>query len=74
MNCPTCGKAMKNLGNVSGMIMTSNPPQWTEVHTCDDCKIKTSVRVSAAVPPSYGYLKGYTEKQPPPVNLDASDN
>jgi uncharacterized protein YlaI len=74
MKCSTCDKAMKNLGNISGVVMTSNPPQWTEVYVCDECKIKIAVPVSGKVQPSYGYLNGYAEKQPPPANLDARDN
>jgi hypothetical protein len=44
-----CGKQMKNLGNVSGMIRASSPPQWTEVYVCHDCKIKKEIIVSGSL-------------------------
>jgi hypothetical protein len=31
---------MKNLGNLSGIVMASNPPQWTDIYVCDPCKIQ----------------------------------
>ncbi|MDA3815268.1 MAG: hypothetical protein PF549_02785 [Patescibacteria group bacterium] len=40
---------MKNLGNVSGMIRASSPPQWTEVYVCHDCKIKKEIIVSGSL-------------------------
>jgi hypothetical protein len=39
MNCPQCGNPMKCLGNLTGIVLTSNPPQWTDTYACDDCKI-----------------------------------
>jgi hypothetical protein len=56
-----CGRLMKNLGNVSGLVMTSNPLQWDEVWVCDDCKTKKTVRVTAASRPVAPDLSGFRE-------------
>ncbi len=45
MNCPKCDKPMRNLGNVSGVIRASFPPQWEEVYVCEECKVKKTVHV-----------------------------
>ena len=39
------GHEMTNLGNVDGIQFTSNPPQWDEVHVCDSCRERKTVRV-----------------------------
>ena len=39
MDCPKCKKPMVNHGNISGIILTSYPPQWTEVWVCENCKV-----------------------------------
>lgn len=44
MNCPNCNKPMKNLGNVSGVVLTSMPPQWDTVYVCEADKVKKTVR------------------------------
>jgi len=36
---------MKNIGNVNGVVFTSDPPQWDEVWICEKCKVKRTVRV-----------------------------
>jgi hypothetical protein len=36
---------MENLGNVSGRVLDSMPPQWDDVHVCLGCKIKRTVRI-----------------------------
>lgn len=36
---------MINLGNISNMVFTSNPPQWDEVWVCHTDKIRLAVRV-----------------------------
>lgn len=56
-----CGEIMENLGNVSNMTYTSNPPQWDEVYVCHKCKTKKTVRVHAQLPPDDSYLDNYTE-------------
>jgi hypothetical protein len=47
---------MKNMGNISGRVFTSNPPSWDELHVCDDCKLKKTVQVVAE-----GYVKDYSD-------------
>lgn len=47
--CPQCQNPMKNLGNVSGIVMTSNPPQWTDTYICEPCKWRKDIRVSGQV-------------------------
>lgn len=53
---------MKNLGNISGIVYTSYPCQWDEVHVCDDCKIKQTVRVGDKMPTNYLHISDYTEQ------------
>ena len=45
MKCPKCNKEMENKGNYNGVVFTSFPPQWDELHVCDNCKLKKTVRV-----------------------------
>ncbi len=47
MGCPCCGRDMENLGNVTGEVFLSNPPQWDEVWVCLHCKVKATLRVRA---------------------------
>ena len=61
MNCPKCNNEMRNLGNVSGIIYTSYPKQWDDVHVCDECKIKINERRHGTLPPNFDYLKDYTQ-------------
>jgi hypothetical protein len=49
MNCPQCSAPMKCLGNLSGIILTSNPPQWTDTYVCEDCKIRRDKPCSGTV-------------------------
>jgi hypothetical protein len=44
MFCPKCGRIMLSLGNVSGVVYTTAPPQWDEVFVCHPCRIKKTVR------------------------------
>ena len=46
MTCPECGLLMNNLGNLSGIIMTSYPPQWVDTYVCKPCKLRTEVHVT----------------------------
>jgi hypothetical protein len=43
--CPKCKKPMDNLGNLAGVVLLSNPPQWDETHVCHNCRVKTIRRV-----------------------------
>lgn len=45
IKCDTCKRDMKNLGNVKGVIYTSNPAQWDETYVCDTCRTKKEIRV-----------------------------
>ena len=45
MICPGCGKPMINLGNTSGVVYASLPPQWDETLVCQGCKTKKTIRV-----------------------------
>lgn len=54
MKCEKCQIEMTNLGNLSGVVMTSYPPQWDEVYVCDNCKIKKTVRVQPEYPDPTG--------------------
>jgi hypothetical protein len=56
--CPKCGKPMQNLGNLDGIVMTSNPPCWYDIWVCHECKVKTPVMASEnrlVVPDVSGY-------------------
>lgn len=44
MKCPKCGKEMKDLGNLSGIIYTTYPVQWDTTYVCEECKTKRVVR------------------------------
>jgi hypothetical protein len=35
---------MRNLGNLSGVIYTSNPAQWDDVYVCHYCRKKRYIR------------------------------
>ena len=58
MKCKN-GHEMKNLGNVSGVVLTSYPEQWDEVWICERCKEKKTVRVHAKMEVN---LSDYTER------------
>lgn len=62
MECPECRGPMENKGNVNGMVLTSNPPQWDETWICPVCKIKKVVRVSAPLV-THDYLEDYRSVQ-----------
>ncbi len=59
IKCSVCGEPMKNLGNVSGIVLTSYPEQWDDVYVCDKDNMKQVVRKRGQMPPNYGYLKDY---------------
>jgi len=58
MKCE-CGQEMKCLGNVSGLVMTSNPVQWTATYVCDTCKIRKDIRMHGVAIPPAPDLSGY---------------
>jgi len=64
MKCDKCQKEMKLLGNISGMIYTSYPPQWDEFYICENCKTKKTIREYGNTQPDYGFVKDYEELQP----------
>ena len=47
--CGVCNKPMKNLGNISCVVLASYPPQWDEVYICETDKTKKTVRVHGAL-------------------------
>ena len=53
---------MKNLGNISGIVLTSYPEQWDEVYVCDECKTKQTVREHGYMPPNYNHITEYKEQ------------
>jgi hypothetical protein len=59
--CKKCKKEMKNLGNVSGLVYLSNPPQWDDVYVCDNCKTKKKIREYGTPIIDYSYLEDYKE-------------
>lgn len=61
MNCPKCKEPMENLGNVSGITLTSYPPQWDEVYVCRKDKVKKTVRVHAQLPPDNSFVNDFKE-------------
>jgi hypothetical protein len=44
IKCLTCGEEMVCLGNTSGIVYTSYPPQWDVTYVCHKCKTKRTVR------------------------------
>lgn len=58
--CPKCGEPMENLGNVSGIVMTSMPPQWDEVLVCRKDRTKRTRRVHGTMPEQPN-LDGYKD-------------
>ncbi len=56
-----CGEKMENLGNISGLVYSSNPPQWDEVWICRTCKKKRTVRVYGELPEDYLWVRDYEE-------------
>ena len=65
MTCKKCGNEMEYLGNVSGMIYTSNPPQWDDVYVCDKCKTKETIREHGQTydPTGGRNIGAYTEQE-----------
>jgi hypothetical protein len=61
MNCPECNKPMRNLGNVSGVIFASYPPQWDITYVCDKDELKKTVRQRGATPEPQPNITNYTE-------------
>jgi hypothetical protein len=59
MICSQCSKEMVNLGNVTGIILTSWPVQWDDTYVCHECKIRKNVRVSGSTGPDYTFLGSY---------------
>lgn len=51
------------LGNVSGYVYMTHPPQWDDTYVCDDCKEKKHIRHHEGVPPDYRYLGDYQEQK-----------
>lgn len=62
MSCPKCNQLMTCLGNVSGLIYTSIPPQWDVVWVCHHCKIKKTVRESGKLLDPAPDLSDYKEE------------
>jgi DNA topoisomerase IB len=60
--CPECGNPMENIGNISGVIYTSLPPQWTDVYVCQKDKVRKSVRKTGDWNKSR-HFANYTEVQ-----------
>lgn len=61
MTCPECNKPMINLGNITYMMIMSNPPCWYETHACLECKTKKTVLVRGAPLPPKPDVSGYKE-------------
>lgn len=61
--CNKCKKPMLCLGNVSGYVYMTHPPQWDDTYVCDDCKEKKHIRHHEGVPPDYRYLGDYQEQK-----------
>jgi hypothetical protein len=53
-----CGKEMENLGNISGIILDSFPPQWDETWICRSCKKERTIRVFGETA-DYSFVKGF---------------
>lgn len=61
MRCPKCKREMKSYGNISGTIYCSYPAQWDEVFGCENCEIKTTVRMRGTLPPDYSHVNKWNE-------------
>lgn len=62
IKCNKCGEDMKNLGNLSGIVMLSYPEQWDDVYVCEKCKERKTVRKKGAVRPDYSQIWDYPEQ------------
>jgi hypothetical protein len=60
MGCPRCFRDMENLGNVSGWISLTTPPQWDELWVCTHCKVKATLRVRGT-PAIHVDVEGYED-------------
>lgn len=50
--CPRCGEAMEDLGNLSGVVMTSMPPCWWNTYACHTCFTKHErIESGSTLPP-----------------------
>ena len=61
MKCPKCKQPMRNLGNVSGVVMASYPPQWDIVYVCDKDEVKKTVRERGTLPEPTPDISSYKE-------------
>ena len=61
MRCEGCGGEMENLGNRSGYVYESMPPQWNDVYICRKCKIKMNIRVRGVDKTDQTDLSDYTQ-------------
>ena len=62
IECKKCGKNMKCLGHIDGLVYLTYPEQWDEVYICDTCKTKQTVREHSQLPPDYSYIKDYEDQ------------
>ena len=60
--CNKCSNKMEYLGNVSGMVYTSNPVQWDDVYVCHKCKEKITIREHGELPLDTSFLNNYPEQ------------
>ena len=62
IKCDKCRKPMKSLGNISGIVYTSNPAQWDDVYICENCKEKKTIREHGQLPLDYSFTNNYPEQ------------
>ena len=62
IKCKKCGNEMKYLGNISGVIYTSYPPQWDAVYACMNCKEKQTIRERGEIEPDNYFINDFKEQ------------
>lgn len=60
--CNKCKSEMEFLGNISGTIYTSYPPQWDDVYVCRECETKRTIREHGESPSDYLFVQDYKEQ------------
>lgn len=59
--CPRCDELMVSLGNATGNLLLTNPPQWDEVFVCHRDRVRTLVRHHSEPAPIRPDVRDYEE-------------
>lgn len=61
MICPKCKNPMKNLGNIHGVVLGGQPPEWTDIYVCLGCRLKKHIDCVGEIPISLSDIADFEE-------------